>query len=209
MKFNSILLLFVCLLLSGCRHGYPAARVYYRNMMSSVLSNPEWYGQYYSEKDPEKRKQIRNQLIGYCVWLADDNFNAYATKFNRNQSITGLIFDWSSLAASGASTIVTPAALFGAIATGLQGAHASYDRNVLDQQTRGVILLKMEALRQDRLVEIYQSEQLSDQQYSLIQGLIDVQQYVNAGTVHAALASISEDVSIQHKNSSTILKQVR
>jgi hypothetical protein len=213
MKLLRLLLVF-CLVLSstGCIHkrqGYAQASMYYRSMMSSVLSNPAWYNQYYNETNPQKKKELRNRLIGYCVWLVDEDFNSYATKFSHNQATASLAADWASLAASGASTIATPAAVYGAISTGIQGAHAAYDRDALDQQSRAAILLKMSALRDEQLATIYRSEQLPDDQYSLVQGLIDVQHYVDAGTVHAALASISQDAAIQHQNSKEVLKSLR
>jgi hypothetical protein len=200
-----------CAALTGCaaKHGYPAAETYYRNMMTSVLSNPSWYSDYFSEKDPVRRKELRDRFIGYCIWLADEDFNTYATKFDHNQAMAGLIADWSSLAMSGASAIATPAAVYGAIATGIQGAHAAYDRNMLAAQTRSAILMKMDALRADHLIEIYRSEQLPDSQYSLVQGLIDVQLYVNAGTVHEAIAAMSRDAAVQHQSSSALLKELR
>jgi hypothetical protein len=178
-------------------------------MMASVLSDPSGYGKYFAETDPVKRKDIRDRLIGYCIWLADEDYNKYATKFSNKQTTVDLIADLSSLAASGASTLASPAAVYGAIATGIQGAHAAYSNDALGQQSRTAILLKMDALREGQLAAIYSSEQLPDAQYSLTQGLIDVQHYVNYGTVHAALEAISQDASVQHQQSSQILKALR
>jgi hypothetical protein len=110
---------------------------------------------------------------------------------------------------SGASAAAAPAALFGAIATGIQGAHAAYGRDALDQQSRSAILLKMDALREEKLAQIYASQQLPDAQYSLAQGLIDVQYYVNAGTVHSALSAISADAASAHSASTVKLKALR
>ena len=208
------LLLVACLgcVCSGCLHkhqGYAQASVYYRSMMASVLSDPSWYGKYYNEPDPQKKKELRDRLIGYCIWLADQDFNKYATKFSNNQATAGILADFGSLAMSGASTIASPGAIYGAISTGIQGAHAAYDRDALDQQSRAAILIKMDGLREEQLATIYRSEQLPDAQYSLIQGLIDVQHYVNAGTVHAALESISQEASAQQQVSSQALKMLR
>jgi hypothetical protein len=203
---------FLVLSCTGCIHkrqGYAQANTYYRSMMSSVLSDPAWYNKYYNETDPQKKMELRNRLIGYCVWLVDEDFNRYATKFSHNQAVGSLIADWTSLAASGASTVASPAALYGAISTGIQGAHAAYDRDALDQQSRAAILLKMSALREEQLAVIYRSELLPDNQYPLIQGLIDVQHYIDAGTVHAALASISQDAAIQRQNSKEVLRTLR
>lgn len=207
-------LLIVTLLLMSCgcaakRQGYARASGYYRTMMSSSLSDPAWYGAYYNETDPQKRKDFRDRLIGYCVWLADEDYNSYVNKFSKNQTATAMAFDLTALGLSGASAVAAPSQILGALATGVQGAHATYDRDALDQQTRSAILLKMDALRQDQLALIYQSEKLPDAQYSLIQGLIDVQHYVNAGTVHAALASISQDAALQHQTSTNALNTLR
>jgi hypothetical protein len=199
-------------MLTGCsakKHGYQQASNYYRTMMSSSLSDPAWYASYYKETDPQKRKEFRDRLIGYCIWLADDDFNAGVDKYAKRQSRTALAFDLTTLGVSAASAIATPAAILGATATGIQGAHAAYDRDAMNQQTINSILLKMDALRQEKLAEIYKSQQLPDAQYSLVQGLIDVQLYVNAGTVHAALAAISQDAATQHQHASDALKTVR
>lgn len=208
-----VAVVFVCGLVCGCAfkrsHNYSTAKNYYKTTITSELTDPKLYQRYYSETDEAKKKELRNRLISYCIWLADEDFNRYVTKFSHNQAVLGLFADWSSLAMSGASAIATPAAVFGGIATGIQGAHASYDKNILNQQSRSAIILKMQALRQEKLIEIYQSEQLPDTQYPLIQGLIDMQLYVNAGTVYAAIAAISQDASIQHHNSSEVLKTLK
>ena len=207
--------LFVFLLMAGCsgcavrHHGYAQASDYYKSMMASSLSDPSWYGAYYKETDPQKRKDFRDRLIGYCIWLADEDFNSAVDKFSRNQAKTALGFDLSTLGVSAASAVAGPAQILGAVATGIQGTHAAYDRDALNQQTTQAILLKMDSLRQDKLAEIYTSQKLPDAQYSLVQGLIDVQMYVNAGTVHAALAAIAQDAAIQHQNSTDALKTIR
>lgn len=211
LKLALALFLFT-LSLAGCaaRHkGYQQASDYYRTMMASSLSDPAWYAGYYKETDPQKKMDFRNRLIGYCIWLADEDFNAAVTRFSRNQVKIGLAFDLTSLGVSAASAVVPPAAVLGAVATGIQGIHAAYDRDAMNQQTTQAILLKMDALRQDKLADIYKSERLPDAEYSLVQGLIDVQLYVNAGTVHAALAAISQEAAIQHQATSTALKELR
>ena len=198
-------------LFSGCaRHqGYRQASDYYRSMMASSLSDPGWYASYYKETDPQKRKDFRDRLIGYCIWLADEDFNSAVERFSRNQSKTALAFDLTTLGVSAASAVAAPAQILGAVATGIQGTHSAYDRDAMNQQTTQAILLKMDALRQGKLAEIYKSEKLPDAQYSLIQGLIDVQLYVNAGTVHAALAAISQDAAVEHQATMNTLKSLR
>jgi len=178
-------------------------------MMASYLTDPAWYGRYFNETDPAKKLDLRNRLIDYCVWLADEDFNRYATKFSNKQTSVDLVADLTGLAASGASTVASPAALYGAVATGIQGAHAAYGNDALGQQSRTAILLKMDALRDDQLAIIYRSEQLPDAQYSLTQGLIDVQHYVNDGTVHAALEAISQEASVHRQQSRAALKALR
>jgi hypothetical protein len=204
---------FLCFvfLLFGCaaNKGYQQASNYYRTMMASSLSDPAWYASYYKETDSQKKVDLRNRLIGYCIWLADEDFNSKVERFSRNQVKIGLAFDLASLGVSAASAVAPPAAILGAAATGIQGTHAAYDRDAMNQQTTQAILLKMDALRQDKLAGIYKSEQLPDCQYSLVQGLIDVQMYVNAGTVHAALAAISQDAAVQHQASTNALKGLR
>jgi hypothetical protein len=211
MKKYLVFILILCFSFTGCLHkqGYAKASIYYRSMMTSVLSDPAWYNQYYNETDPQKKKELRDRLIGYCIWLADENYNSYAARFSRNQAIGSVAADWGSLAFSGASTIATPAALYGAISTGIQGANAAYNRDALNQQSRTAILLKMSALRQEELIEIYKSELLPDSSYSLVQGLIDVQHYANAGTVSSALAAIAQDAAVQHQASSAVLRGLR
>lgn len=202
----------LCLMLSGCaakRQGYQRASNYYRTMMSSALSDPTWYASYYKESDPEKRKEFRDRAIGYCIWLADDDFNAAVNRFSQNQTKTALAFDLSTLGVSAASAISSASQILGAVSTGIQGTHAAYDRDALNQQTTQAILLRMGALRQEKLAEIYKSQQLPDSQYSLVQGLVDVQLYVDAGTVHAALAAISQEAASQAQAASSNLKSLR
>jgi hypothetical protein len=198
--------------LNGCaakRQGYQQASQYYRTMMSTDLSDPAWYASYYKETDPQKRKDFRDRLIGYCIWLADDDFNRKVEGFSKNQSKISLAFDLTTLGVSSASAVSASAKILGAVATGIQGAHAAYDRDALNQQTTQAILLKMDALRQEKLAEIYRSEKLPDSQYSLVQGLIDVQLYVNAGTVHSALAAISQEAAISQQATKATLKGLR
>lgn len=212
-KLRSVLVaLMAALPLCGCvghRTGYQKASAYYRSMITSYLSDPLWYQQYDKESDPEKRRQLRNHMIEYCVWLVDLQYNEYVTRFSKRQAAVDLAADFGSLAMSGASAVATPAALFGAIATGIQGAHASYSKDMLDAQSRSAIILKMGSLRANRLAIIYKSEQLPDSQYSLMHGLIDVQQYVNDGSVPAALASITQDAAIESQASARNLQGER
>lgn len=195
----------------GCAHpGYKKANGVYATTMTAELSDPKWYAEYYSDSTtPAVKMELRNRLIGYCIYLADRDYNRYAERFSARQAWVDTAADWASLALTGASVVGSPAYLYGQIAMGLQGAHAAYSKDALDQQSRSAILIKMDALRQEKLAEIYQSELSPDASYSLIQGLIDVQQYSADGTVHAALEAISQDASASKQNAAATLKALR
>jgi hypothetical protein len=196
---------------AGCAHpGYKQANGVYAVTISAELNDPKWYAQYYSDgTTPAVKMELRNRLINYCIWLADKDFNRYADRFSNGQAWVNTAADWASLALTGASAVGSPAYLYGQIAMGIQGAHSAYGKDALDQQPRSAILLRMDALRQEKLAEIYSSELAPDDQYSLIQGLIDVQQYASDGTVRAALEAIAEDASTSKQNARVALKALR
>lgn len=176
---------------------YNRAHVYYRDVMTAYLRDPGVYEAYWKESDPGRKKAMRNRIMDYCVYLSDDAFSSYEVKFSNGNSAVNLGFDLTSLATAGASTVAAAPKTLAAITTGLLGAKGAYSSDVLDQQTRSVITLKMETLRKRILTPIRAGEDAAVADYPLERGLIDIQNYVNAGTVHAALSDIARDVSKQ------------
>lgn len=195
---KAILAIALLAVLPACsiRHAsdYNHAHRYYNVLMLNYLKNPATYSAYWSESDVDKKKAIRNRVMDYCIYLSDDSFSAYEVKFSNGNVAINLTADLAGLGTAGAASVAA-SKVMAAITTGILGAKAAYNGDVLEQQTKSVIILKMESLRRATLARIRAGENQSVADYSLERGLIDIQDYVNAGTVHSALSDIAKDSS--------------
>lgn len=124
-------------------------------------------------------------------------------------------FDFASLGLTAAVPVANSPKVLGAMSTGFQGAGSTISKNFFDQQTRSIIVQKMRQLREAALVRIAEGEKLDvinedkTKEYSLEQGIVDIQNYYHSGTVTAALQGLATSTGEKSNNDKQALNTVR
>jgi hypothetical protein len=124
---------------------------------------------------------------------------------------------WGSFAATVAVLGLTGAAsltpvgtahILGAVAAGVTGAKAAYEREVLIDRTANAIETSMDAGRGLVAVRIRKGLQQSAKDYPLAAALSDLADYYNAGTLLGALVNITQNAGVQAQTAAQELKTV-
>jgi hypothetical protein len=150
-----------------------------------------------------ERLAYRNSVINGRLLAIDDNYQDFIRQFSSFENGSNLAIDAVVLGTSGAAALspgVSSARVLAAIAAGFTGFRGSVDKNLFYEKTWPVLVSQMDALRLAQLVKIRSGLQLSDNEYPLTQGLVDLQGYYMAGTLPGAIsgiASSSGDTSAQ------------
>lgn len=85
-----------------------------------------------------------------------------------------------------------------AISTLIQGGKMAVDKNIFQDNSPTILIIKMEQLRTERLVEIKKSLMSKEiQEYPLDEALHDVIKYYDAGTLKGALIATVQDSAIK------------
>ncbi len=203
--------LLAALLLTGCLQPHNKSVVKnnpYRASVNNDLTG-EWLKTYRAMKDEAEKKERRNQVLNEFVWLADDAYYQWEPQFYASGATIATVLDFASLGLTGATTVANSPKVLGAMATGIQGASGSISKNYYDQQSRSVIVQKMRQLRDAALARIADGEKQATADYSLDQGIVDIQNYYYAGTVTAALQGLATATAAQHQDDKQVLDTVR
>ena len=155
------------------------------------------------------KQDRRNQIINEFLWLADDAYYQWEPKFYSSGATLSTLFDFASLGLTGATTVANSPKVLGAMATGIQGAEGSVSKNFYDQQSRSVIVQKMRQLREAALVRIADGQKKGVAEYSLDQGIVDIQNYYYSGTVTAALQGLATSTAAQSTEDKKALDSAR
>lgn len=92
-----------------------------------------------------------------------------------------------------------------ALASALEGSRAAFDRDVLQNQGILAIIAKMRAQRAEQLLVLRGGMQKHIYEYSLQEGLVDLANYHNAGTVVGALQDIIDKAGEQKAKAQSTL----
>jgi hypothetical protein len=173
-----------------------------------------WKTIYYSELTTTgvsegQKAADRNRIINAYMLLADVAYFKFSGGYNDEIAHFEIGADMVNLGLTAASAVTPPAALLGASATGALGVQHSVEKNALNSQTRFAITNRMGAIRDRQRAAILKRELepvtcpaptpqstsssaiVSDQCYSLEDGMRDVNEYFNLGTINQALADIN------------------
>jgi hypothetical protein len=164
----------------------------------SDLSSPMLISVYNAMPEGSTKVARRNQIIFELVWLTDRSYDRYEAGFYSGQAYLNTATDLLELSLDAAASVTGTAAtksILSIIAGGVVGSKTSYEKNFYDQQTREVIVAKMEASRAEQLAVIETGMAISS--YTLEQGLLDAEAYYRAGTVIGALEAINNSTSQQ------------
>jgi hypothetical protein len=115
------------------------------------------------------------------------------------------------LALTGAASISTGHApqYLAAVAAGLVGGQAAFQKNALFDKTLPALMAQMAASRQTILVTIRKGEAQGTEDYPLDQGLNDINQYENAGTIPGAISGITSNAGAQLQQATDRLNSIQ
>lgn len=157
------------------------------------------------------KKLSRNKIVNGRLRAIDIHFSAFQKELYKEGVTLNVGTDWALLGLSGAGAVVGGAstkAILAAIAGGITGGKASFDKHVFFEKTMPVLLGQMVALRKQKLVTIRDGLQSPDSQYPLDQALVDVEAYYHAGTLPGAIIEIAEQAGTSAKQAEKQLRIV-
>lgn len=165
-----------------------------KDLLSKYNSMPE-------TNDTDKAAKVvrRNQILNELIYLVDINYSSFESHFYGGQAAFSTVGDAANLGLTAAGSVTGTAELksiLSATATGTTGLTSSVEKNFFDQQTRGAIVTKMRSLRALQLSTLQDAQHMKAgvSDYSLEQGIADVNAYYDAGTVVGALQGIAASV---------------
>ncbi len=133
--------------------------------------------QYDQSTDGSEKSAIRNRVVLSALGSIDTEYGAYERSLTRESQEVPLAATLASLSLSGAGTLVASSVAKTALAaadTGLKGAKAAYDKNVLADKTVQFLQKQMRTNRNKVKSEILIKLALDTNQYPLELALIDV-----------------------------------
>lgn len=143
-------------------------------------------------QDIQTRK-FRDTVISARITVADLEFRDFINDLSSQSTSFNIFSDLAVLGLSAAGTLAsggTTAALAAASA-GVTGARGAVDKDVYYRETLPSLIRTMEANRKEVLLDIQTKKQLDENQYPLGDALHDLGRYEAAGTLAAALGTIT------------------
>lgn len=211
---NLLLLLFLIPALStGCAtiKNYPTRSVDPWAEVNALTDSFPVSGYFNLTGNPATQQVYRNNLINARILAIDLNFEKFQQDLVREGVFTDLGTEWAILGLTGASAVVPLAqtkTVLSAIATGIEGAKGSVDKNLFFKKTITALVTQMKADRKTLLLTIRQKMQESTDRYPLTEGLIDLEDYYKAGTLPQALTSINVNAGATVKEKNEELKRL-
>lgn len=148
----------------------------------------------------EQRRSYRNEYVLAQIYAIDLNYGNYERDLTQELQRVGFASTVTNLAlTSVASQIASTAAkdVLTATATGLTGAKAAYDKDILIGRAIPIIQSQMRASRAKVATKIYTSLGRSADEYPLMMAWIDLQALYKAGTLTDGLLDASQRVGAE------------
>ena len=174
--------------------------------------NESYFRKKYDEAADGDKKRVRNEIIDDLKGLINQNFRDYEVGLRTGKNFKDLIATLSSMGLTAAATVTggqTTKAILSAIATGVIGANAAFDKEFFKDTTIEVILLEMENVRaqQEKLINDGKGKSVTD--YTLNQAIDDLVEYYNAGFVTRALTSLAAKAGLEAQSSKNDANKAR
>jgi shikimate 5-dehydrogenase len=150
---------------------------------------------YKKETDPARKQDKRNCILYQHVRDVRAYHEAVETDLFETSSFIGFDLDVGTLLATTIATAVTPVGtktLWSAIASVTGGARLAASKNFLDERNRSVVLASMRSQRARKLAALFEKMETGADKYPLEQGLIDVVDLMNSGSVASAISEMSK-----------------
>ena len=150
-------------------------------------------------KATNEAEACRNKLITSRTYAIDIQFSAFEEDLFRQAREAGFAATVTTLGLTAAGAVAGGGTtqLLSAIAAGITGSRAAFEREVLAERTVLAIHTSMRANRMIVLARIRVGLTQSVSQYPLAAGLTDVEDYYFQGTVLGALIGITKAVGVK------------
>ncbi len=183
------------LALSGCTSvkGFPEPYVDPEAELKALATylDPKVITQIKEKRDGEK-EAWRNEVIEGRIMADDIRYRQFQQVLYLEATGTHIGTDWVVLGLTGAGALAGKGAnVLSAIAAGVTGGRASFDKNAFYDKTMPALLAAMDAKRAQILLRIRQGEGRSIAEYPLTAALNDVAAYRMAGTIPGALTDLT------------------
>jgi hypothetical protein len=150
-------------------------------------------------KATNEAEACRNKIIAARTYGIDIQFSAFEEDLFRQAREAGFAATVTTLGLTAAGAVAGGGTtqVLSAIAAGITGSRAAFEREVLAERTVLAIHTSMRANRMIVLARIRQGLTQSVSQYPLAAGLTDVEDYYFQGTVLGALIGITKAVGVK------------
>ena len=181
---------------------------------ADILFVPEAVLKDYYAAGDDARPLIRDRFITMRMAAIDKQYAAFLKKLQAESSLASLGVDLAVLGLGTAGALL-PAGSVTRILAGtsaaLTGARASYDKNVLLDQTVLALVAQMEASRATVRAEILKRASLKEDNftYTMLFVQADIQRYYYAGTIPGALLTINETIGVEARTADRNLNNVQ
>jgi hypothetical protein len=138
----------------------------------------------------------RNATLNAFVMLVDQEYAEYERGLYANNGALEVFADMLVMGTSAASTAGTSIGLktaLSAATAAITGTRVSIEKNLFEQQSRLALIARMRAGRGVVMARIELGKRRPVREYSLSDGMLDVEALSEAGTVTSALQGITED----------------
>ncbi len=170
----------------------------------------EKHDEYFAASGAAKR-QLRNEIVDAQLRAQDIKFQDFLKSLVKFNVGLGIGTDWTVLALSGLGATTggtTAKAAYSAASAGIIGAKGAIDKHVFMEKAMPVIISQMIAERTTVRAKIRKGLAGNVAQYSLNQGLADVEEYRQAGSLITALVTITKNAGVQADKSEQEIKDV-
>jgi hypothetical protein len=159
-------------------------------------------------KVPNDAEACRNKLIAARTYAVDIQFSAFEEDLFRQAREAGFAATLATLGLTAAGAVAGGGTtqVLSAIAAGITGSRAAFEREVLAERTVLAIHTSMRANRMIVLARIRRGLTQSVSDYPLAAGLTDVEDYYFQGTVLGALIGITKAVGVEAKEAERLLR---
>jgi hypothetical protein len=143
-----------------------------------------------------EEETCRNKVINSQLEVIDSTYRSFKQSVSEVSGGVGITGDILSGVLSGASTVTNGAhakSVLSAISTVITGGKTSIDSNLFLKQSAHVLIGRMDALRVKALLPIRQGLLQTADKYPLWQALRDVESYITASSISAAITDIEQN----------------
>lgn len=198
LRIKCLLLMIVLISVSGCASfsGYPDREISMEDVIP-VLKREEVV-KCMDEQDKDKGISCRNKIIAAGMLVIDINFSDFEKKLFKENREASFVTTVATLGLTAAGAM-TGTAVLSAISTGLIGAKAAFDSEVLMDKAILAIHTQMRAQRNYVAARLRRGFKENTTDYPLALAIIDIEAYYNAGTLLTAFIEITESAGVEAK----------